>query len=169
MGFVERRQAIDVGRVLLCNRQLDVSFVRYAVFAKLVDPPRIIATEGVPDRDFPDARGAEVEPRGATDIKEELQSWSTKSLEISLALIVLKSRGTAISPAINPSRWGVSGDFELGRTHLRLGSPGKQRALKSLGNIDREAKSNSGSRLCYPPQAAQKYLDMSVGEKGLHP
>lgn len=124
--FVKRREAVDVGRMLPRDGKLDVSVVEQAAAQYTRVSMKVIPTERVLDRDFPDARGAEVElifpiaqlpargggqpvwltgcPEKELGVEEKLQSSSPKSLAISFPPIVLKSRGTAISPERKPSR-----------------------------------------------------------------
>ena len=124
--FVQRREAINVGRMLSGDGKLDVSIVEQAAAQHTRVSMKVIPTERALDRDFPDARGAEVElifpiaqlpargggqpiwltgcPEQQLGVEEELQSSSPNSLAISFPPIVLKSRGTAISPERKPSR-----------------------------------------------------------------
>jgi hypothetical protein len=59
--FVQRRKAVDVGSVLSCNRELDVSIVEQASSKNTRVGVKVIATQRVLDRDFPDVRRAEIE------------------------------------------------------------------------------------------------------------
>ena len=120
------REAVDVGSMLSGDRQLDVSVVEQPAAQYTRVSVKVITTERVLDRDFPDARCAEVElafpvaqlssrgrrqpvwltgcPEQELGVQKELQSSSPNSLAISFSPIVLKSRGTAISPDRKPSR-----------------------------------------------------------------
>src|SRR5688500_7124223 len=120
------RQAIDIGRVLTGDRELHIPVIEESTSQYTWISTKVGATQRILDRDFPDARRAEVElvlpvaqlparcrgepiglpgcPEKGLRIQQELHSSAPKSLATSFAPMVLKSRGTVISPDRNPSR-----------------------------------------------------------------
>src|SRR5690348_10230187 len=57
--LMQRRQCIDIDRVLGGDRQLNVAVVEKSTAQETRLDAEVLAAQGVLDRDFPEARGAE--------------------------------------------------------------------------------------------------------------
>ena len=77
-------------------------------------------------------------------VEQELHVPVANKAAISIAAILLKSSGTAISPARNPRRWGAAGASTRNDPHKRLARFGDHERLAFHGLVDELRKLRLG-------------------------